>query len=113
MVSNGADRASMASEQMWLVEACFNEVEVISTFMERVVALSEVNHLLLIDDGSFDAMVALFLAWQQSHTEQAVTLLELTRNFVKQAAMLAGLDYSKGRCAAAVMIDSYLQHPPE
>jgi len=27
--------------------------------------------------------------------------------------MLAGLDYANGRCAAAVLIDSDLQHPPE
>ena len=32
------------------------------------------------------------------------------RNFGKEAAMLAGLDYANGRCAAAVLIDSDLQH---
>ena len=42
-----------------------------------------------------------------------VTLLELTRNFGKEAAMLAGLDHARGNCAAAVLIDSDLQHPPE
>ena len=31
----------------------------------------------------------------------------------KEAAMLAGLDHVNGRCAAAVLIDSDLQHPPE
>ena len=40
-------------------------------------------------------------------------MLELTRNFGKEAAMLAGLDYANGRCAAAVLIDSDLQHPPD
>ena len=76
-------------------------------------ALPEVDHLLLIDDGSSDATVAVIRAWQQSHSEQAVSLLELTRNFGKEAAMLAGLDFANGRCAAAVLIDSDLQHPPE
>ena len=71
----------MASKQVWVVAACFNEAEVISAFMERVVALPEVDHLLLIDDGSSDATVAVIRAWQQSHADQAVTLLELTRNF--------------------------------
>ena len=103
----------MASEQVWVVAACFNEAEVISVFLERVMALPEVNHLLLIDDGSSDATVAVIRAWQKSHADQAVTLLELTRNFGKEAAMLAGLDYANGRCAAAVLIDSDLQHPPE
>ena len=103
----------MASEQVWVVAACFNEAEVISVFLERVMALPEVNHLLLIDDGSSDATVAVIRAWQKSHADQAVTVLELTRNFGKEAAMLAGLDYANGRCAAAVLIDSDLQHPPE
>ena len=80
-----------------MVAACFNEAEVISAFIERVVALPEVDHLLLIDDGSSDATVAVIRAWQQSHSEQAVSLLELTRNFGKEAAMLAGLDYANGR----------------
>ena len=48
----------MASEQVWVVAACFNEAAVISTFMERVTALPDVDHLLLIDDGSSDATLA-------------------------------------------------------
>jgi glycosyltransferase involved in cell wall biosynthesis len=103
----------MASEQVWVVAACFNEEEVITRFIERVLALPEVDRLLLIDDGSSDATVAVIRAWQKSHADQAVTLLELTRNFGKEAAMLAGMDYANGRCAAAVLIDSDLQHPPE
>ena len=47
-------------------------------------------------------------AWQKS-MDQAVTLLELTRNFGKEAAMLAWTTPT----AAAVLIDSDLQHPPE
>ena len=56
----------MASEQVWVVAACFNEAEVISVFLERVMALPEVNHLLLIDDGSSDAKVAVIGAPKQA-----------------------------------------------
>ena len=63
----------MANEQVWVVAACFNEAEVIGALMERVMALSEVDHLLLIDDGSSDATVAVIRAWQKSHADQAVT----------------------------------------
>ena len=62
----------MASEQVWVVAACFNEAAVISTFMERVTALPDVDHLLLIDDGSSDATVAVIRDWQRSHGNQAV-----------------------------------------
>ena len=100
-------------QDLWVVAACFNEKAVITRFIERVLAQSEVSHLLLIDDGSSDSTVSVIRAWQQRHPDQAVTLLELTRNFGKEAAMLAGLDYANGRCAAAVLIDSDRQHPPE
>ena len=103
----------MASEQLWVVAACFNEATVITRFIERVLAQSEVHRLLLIDDGSSDATVSTIRQWQRDHPRSAVTLMELTRNFGKEAAMLAGLDYADGRCGAAVLIDSDLQHPPE
>ena len=103
----------MTSDQLWVVAACFNESLVITQFIERVLAQPEANHLLLIDDGSSDATVAEVRAWQRSHRGAPVTLLELTRNFGKEAAMLAGLDFADGRCGAAILIDSDLQHPPE
>lgn len=103
----------MASEQVWVVAACFNEEDVITRFIDRVMALPDVQRLLLIDDGSSDGTVEVIQAWQRDHPDQGVTLLELTRNFGKEAAMLAGLDHVQGRCSAAVLIDSDLQHPPE
>jgi glycosyltransferase involved in cell wall biosynthesis len=103
--------------EIWVVAACFNEEAVIEAFIERVLLVPGVNRLVLIDDGSRDATVARIRDWmaqRQSRGDQApVTLLELTRNFGKEAAMLAGLDHALGQCAAAVLIDSDLQHPPE
>ena len=52
----------MASEQVCVVATCFNEAELISAFMERVMALPEMEHLLLIDHGSSDAREAMGLA---------------------------------------------------
>ena len=103
----------MASEQLWVVAACFNESPVIIRFIERVLAQPEVSQLLLIDDGSSDDTVAEIRRWQRAHPGAALILLELTRNFGKEAAMLAGLDFADGRCGAVVLIDSDLQHPPE
>lgn len=98
---------------VWVVAACFNEEVVIASFIERVLAVPGVERLVLIDDGSRDGTVAQIRNWQQQHADRPVTLLELTRNFGKEAAMLAGLDHVRGHCAAAVLIDSDLQHPPE
>ncbi len=103
--------------EIWVVAACFNEEAVIEAFIERVLMVPGVDRLVLIDDGSRDATMARIRDWmaqRQSRGDQApVTLLELTRNFGKEAAMLAGLDHALGQCAAAVLIDSDLQHPPE
>lgn len=102
---------------VWVVAACLNEQAVITSFIERVLAVPGVERLVLIDDGSSDDTVSQIRLWQVRHGQLAslasVTLLELTRNFGKEAAMLAGLDHVRGDCAAAVLIDSDLQHPPE
>ncbi|WP_186472388.1 glycosyltransferase family 2 protein [Synechococcus sp. BMK-MC-1] len=102
---------------VWVVAACFNEEAVIVRFIERVLAVPGVDHLVLIDDGSRDAtrdQIRAFLRQRRSlGVPVPVTLLELTRNFGKEAAMLAGLDHVRERCEAAVLIDSDLQHPPE
>ena len=114
---NSSSVSELLSGQIWVVAACFNEEAVICTFIERVLALPEVSHLLLVDDGSRDGTVVKIRSWQQrfggSKASIPVTLLELTRNFGKEAAMLAGLDYAQGHCDAVVLIDSDLQHPPE
>ena len=102
---------------VWVVAACFNEEAVIIRFIERVLAVPGVDQLVLIDDGSRDATVnqirGFFTQRRSLGVPVPVTLLELTRNFGKEAAMLAGLDHVRERCAAAVLIDSDLQHPPE
>lgn len=103
----------MASDALWVVAACFNEETVITRFIDQVMVLPEVDRLLLIDDGSSDGTVLVIRRWQRDNPTSSVTLLELTRNFGKEAAMLAGLDHAGGQCSAAVLIDSDLQHPPE
>ncbi len=102
---------------IWVVAACFNEEAVIAQFIERVVSLEGVSRLVLVDDGSVDGTVKQIRNYQKKISLEndnfSVTLLELTRNFGKEAAMLAGLDYAKSNCEAVVLIDSDLQHPPE
>lgn len=65
--------------------------------------------MIVIDDGSTDG------TWQalESITEQMPELraIRFSRNFGKEAAISAGLDYSSGQ--ACIVIDSDLQHPPE
>ncbi len=64
--------------------------------------------LILVNDGSTDA------TWQRieeaTSSEQRVRGINLSRNFGKEAAMLAGLRAAEGD--AVVVMDADLQHPP-
>ena len=63
---------------------------------------------IFVNDGSRDRTLEFILefASRDSH----VKYISFSRNFGKEAAMLAGLDFAKGCCA--VIMDADLQHPP-
>lgn len=64
--------------------------------------------ILLINDGSTDETLMLM---RQLHQEDArYNFLDLSRNFGKENAMLAGFDYAKGD--AVIIMDADLQDPP-
>ena len=64
--------------------------------------------LLFINDGSTDSTQSIINSLADK--DHRVAYVELSRNFGKEAAMLAGFDHAKGDCA--VVIDADLQHPP-
>lgn len=65
--------------------------------------------LLLVDDGSKDGTWAEITA--ASSADAAVRGIRFSRNFGKEAAIMAGLTEARGACCA--VIDCDLQHPPE
>ena len=63
---------------------------------------------LFVNDGSTDKTLSLI---KQLRTEdKRVCYVDLSRNFGKENAMLAGFDYARGD--AMVIMDADLQHPP-
>ncbi|WP_428357321.1 glycosyltransferase family 2 protein [Methyloprofundus sp.] len=66
--------------------------------------------IIVVDDGSNDGTYekVIELVKQGKHTLKAI---KLSRNFGKEAAILAGLTNAKGDCV--ITIDADLQHPPE
>ncbi|MEV0777687.1 glycosyltransferase family 2 protein [Streptomyces sp. NPDC050433] len=100
-----------------IVVPCFNEEEIVDRFHDHVtdqLALleGELGHefeLVYVDDGSRDATLERLerIAAADSRTRY----VSFSRNFGKEAAMLAGLQYAKGE--AVVIMDADLQHPPE
>lgn len=91
----------------------YNEVECLLLLHER---LSEVIRqldcrveILFVNDGSTDDSLDIIRELQ--HSDGRISCLDLSRNFGKEIAMRAGIDYIKGEILT--IMDADLQHPPE
>lgn len=97
-----------------VVVPCYNEAEgVEATIRTLVDVLAELNapyELLIVSDGSRDKTFDIVASLSKENPDR-IKGIEFSRNFGKEAAMLAGLAYAKGNCA--VTIDGDLQHPPQ
>lgn len=88
----------------------YNEEEVIEAFVEALdktmKATGHPYELLIIDDGSQDLTQARITALQGRFP---LRYLRFSRNFGKERALSAGLDYARGE--ALILIDADFQHP--
>ncbi|RPK58991.1 putative glycosyltransferase CsbB [Streptomyces sp. ADI96-02] len=103
----------MGDLQLSVVVPCFDEAEVIGAFhtaLLRVLdGLGGTFEICYVDDGSGDRTrqrLGVLAA-----KDPRVRYTAFSRNFGKEAAMLAGLRMARG--AAVVIMDADLQHPPE
>ncbi len=92
----------------------YNEQEVLLMLYERLKNLmnSITNYnfeILFINDGSKDNTLSIIEDLRKK--DERICYLNLSRNYGKETAMIAGLDYSKGD--AVIIIDADLQDPPE
>ena len=101
-------------DKISIIVPCYNEEDAIPLFyrnMNKVLGkMKEVKfELLFINDGSTDN--SLKEMKQLSKEENNVKYISFSRNFGKEAAMMAGLDYATGDFVAIMDVD--LQDPPE
>jgi glycosyltransferase involved in cell wall biosynthesis len=97
-----------------IVVPFFNEAGGIVSFRQRLVAeldlITDVGfEIICVDDGSKDGTLAALRT--QAAADQRFKVIELSRNFGKEAALTAGLDFAAGD--AVIPIDADLQDPPE
>lgn len=97
-----------------LVVPFYNEGPAVDIFFEAIRAtIASLSPMLFeivcIDDGSKDDTLQRLLASAQS--DARIKVIELSRNFGKEAALTAGLDAAKGD--AVIPMDADLQDPPE
>ncbi|MFR5684778.1 MAG: glycosyltransferase family 2 protein, partial [Clostridia bacterium] len=92
----------------------YNEQEVLNMLYDRLKNIMDENtnydfEVLLVNDGSKDNTLNIIMELREK--DKRINYLNLSRNYGKETAMIAGLDYIKGDCV--VIIDADLQDPPE
>lgn len=98
-----------------LVIPVFNEAEALDPFMTEIDRVfpgyseSITLEFVFVNDGSTDATLERLLALQQS--DDRIIILDLSRNFGKEAALTAGLLEATGDVIVPIDVD--LQDPPD
>ena len=92
----------------------YNEQDVLSMLYDRLLNLMNTvtNYdfeILFVNDGSKDNTLNIIKDLRS--VDKRICYVNLSRNFGKETAMIAGLDYAKGD--AVIIIDADLQDPPE
>jgi len=92
----------------------YNEEETLPILYERFNKLmnSMLNYefeLLFVNDGSKDKTIDIIKNMREK--DNRINYVDFSRNFGKEIAMIAGLDYATGDCV--IFIDADLQDPPE
>ena len=108
-----ADREHGTTPLISLVVPVFNEGPIVRANLDAILKAAGGDwytlELIAVDDGSLDNTAEeIALAAQQ---DERVRPISFTRNFGKEAAILAGLAHATGD--AAVVLDGDLQHPPQ
>jgi len=96
-----------------IIIPCYNEEQNIGPLYDALCQLFNSHRqyeweVLMINDGSHDGTLDEIKRLRQR--DSRICYIDLSRNFGKERAMLAGFDYATGHCAA--IIDADLQHPP-
>jgi polyisoprenyl-phosphate glycosyltransferase len=96
-----------------LVVPVFNEEESIDLFLDTVLPLMERDgfrfEIVFVNDGSRDNTLARLL--DRGALDRRLRIVNLSRNFGKEAALTAGIDHARGHVIVPMDID--LQDPPE
>ena len=92
---------------------CYNEaqsLELLYNEIVRVISTLEDYRweILFVNDGSRDNTMEVIKGLREK--DGRISYVDLSRNFGKENAMLAGFDHAKGD--AVIIMDADLQHPP-
>jgi glycosyltransferase involved in cell wall biosynthesis len=112
-ILTAAGARTARSPTLSVVVPAYNEEAVLPEFHRRLGAVLDTlavdTEIVYVNDGSADATLALLTGLHQR--DPRVVVVDLSRNFGKEVAMTAGLDFADGD--AVIVIDADLQDPPE
>lgn len=96
-----------------LLIPCYNEAASLPSLYQALKELMDSHNLykwevLMVNDGSTDDTLRIIKELRAK--DQRICYIDLSRNFGKENAMLAGFDHVTGDCV--VILDADLQHPP-
>ena len=103
----------MSKDIISIIVPCHNEEEMVPIFHKEIAAVSDqlldaAFELIFVNDGSKDATLAELK--RVASLDERVHYLSFSRNFGKEAAMVAGLRHATGNYVA--VMDADLQDPP-
>ena len=100
-------------KKLSVVVSCYNEELALRQFYAEtskvLKSLSWDYELIFVNDGSQDGSIEILK--ELAAGDEKVKVVDFSRNFGHEAAMIAGMDYSSGD--GIVCMDADLQHPPE
>ena len=100
-------------KKLSVVVSCYNEELALRQFYAETAkvlkSLSWDYELIFVNDGSQDGSIGILK--ELAAGDEKVKVVDFSRNFGHEAAMIAGMDYSSGD--GIVCMDADLQHPPE
>ncbi len=103
----------MPAPTLSVVVPAYNEAASLPALMARLApvmdGLAESWELVLVNDGSTDATLDVMQRLRAGNPR--IAIVNLSRNFGKEAATTAGLDHARGD--AVILLDADLQDPPE
>lgn len=95
-----------------IIVPCYNEEKALPFFYEEINKvlknIKEDHELIFVNDGSKDNTLKVIKEYTQK--DKKVKYINFSRNFGKEAAMYAGLEFSKGDYVA--IMDADMQDPP-
>ena len=104
---------NMYQKKISIIVSVFNEEQVLKDFYQEIKkVLDSIQwkyELIFVNDGSSDSSGKILKEIAQKDSN--ICIINFSRNFGHEAAMIAGIDYSNGD--GVICMDADLQHPPQ